>query len=137
MVKLGLTPVVSLCQSMSWQETPCTIEFVGVKELNHSKGTTYLPDIRYRYYRDGKTYQSSRVSWDSAGAHHHDRVKSSLASYSIGMQTICYVSSEEPSEAVLVRSVRWSILFAIVVPGFFAALGFYILQRAFRRQSRC
>ena len=135
MVKLGLTPVVSLCQSMSWQEVPCTIEFVGVKERNQSKGTSYLPDIRYRYYREGKNYQSTRFSWDNAGAHHHDKVKSSLAGYSIGLQTICYVSSRDPNEAVLVRAVRWPILFAILVPGFFATLGFYILQLAFRRQS--
>jgi hypothetical protein len=141
---LYFSPIWNWWNAQRWVEVPCWIESAGLKESSGDDSTTYKAVASYHYIYQGKTYHGDRVSFstgsDNVGDFQHD-IHRELSEYAgkkpagaeldpkaQGAEPFrCYVNPANPSEAVLYRSFRWSMLaflavFALTFPAVGAGL---------------
>jgi hypothetical protein len=123
----------------SWQETPCWIESAELKRSS-GDGDTHKTLATYRYEFGGRVYQGDRVSLyggsDNIGdfqkeAHRELSRHAEGTSFAAGGESQrpfrCYVNPENPSEAVIYRTLRWQMqafmaIFALTFPAVGAGL---------------
>jgi hypothetical protein len=115
-------PGQKLWRAQSWAETPCTVLSSRVISSRGSKSTTYRPEITYSYRVNGRDYVSAEYDLfgvSSSGRKGKDAV---VRRFKPGSETVCYVDSHNPSEAVLNRAPS-PILLLGIIPLILIAIG--------------
>lgn len=114
-------PIANAIASRSWSEVPCQIISSRVQTHDGDDGDTYSVDILYRYEVDGRTYRSSRYNFIGGSSSGYNRKRDIVKKYAPGSTHTCFVDPGEPAKAVLVRSLGWGILLALIPLAFIGA----------------
>ena len=107
----------------SWIETEATVIWSHVHSQSSDDGTTYRPDIFYRYQFKGQTHRSNNFSLMSISSGGYDSKKQIVDSYPQGHQFSCYVNPKKHWQSVVKRELGWSALFGLF-PLPFLAVGY-------------
>ena len=112
---------------------------LGGNALHHrakqSAQRTAHPEIRYAYEFNGRTFIGRNIKRVDGRSAHEERVRSTLAQYPAGLQTVCHVNPQSPWEAVLLHGTR-AALYSIWFPLLFVAGGFGMIWNALRAGKR-
>src|SRR5688572_5548994 len=119
---ITLRPLIQVLSARSWVVTPCTVVSSRVQTHRGDDSTTYRVDILYRYEVDGQEYRSSRYQFMGGSSSGHKSKAAIVAQYPVGAQRNCYVNPNNPSEAVLERSLTASMWFG-AIPAVFVLVG--------------
>ena len=124
-------------ETRSWVETPCTIVQSSLHSERPTPGSnlSYRPEIRYAYEFNGRTFIGRNIKRVDGRSAHEERVRSTLAQYPAGLQTVCHVNPQSPWEAVLLHGTR-AALYSIWFPLLFVAGGFGMIWNALRAGKR-
>jgi len=99
----SLQPWLANRDAQNWVETPCWITSIAIK--SHNGKNTGL-EITYQYQFAGRTLQSQRYDFTPSSASGYAWTAASEHQYRKGTVTVCYVNPQQPSEAVLSRTVE-------------------------------
>jgi len=132
--------------SRSWVEVPARIIEARLDVSTDSDGSTYQAQADYEYEYAGRTYRSSRVTWDDS----HDnigrwqqrtfeRLEVARRGETDGTSLNAFVNPRRPGEAVLFRTLRPGLLalkcvFGLVFGGAGAAMTGGALRGIVRRR---
>jgi len=119
---LFIRPALKIMQAGSWQSVPCTIVSSQVRSHRGDKGTTYSPDILYRYQVQGREYLANRYSFGGFASSGYNAKAAIVARYRPGVRSLCYVNPTDPVEAVLERRMTAGLWIGLI-PGIFAVVG--------------
>ncbi|MFA6103976.1 MAG: DUF3592 domain-containing protein [Victivallaceae bacterium] len=107
--------------AQSWTETPCRIVAGEIVYPKHS-GSKYSYKVEYSYVYNGRTYSAARLSFSSSEGE-YKKILQLSRDYPPGRDANCYVNPSNPSDAVLVRKVKWDMLPFMIIPLIFVAVG--------------
>jgi len=121
----------------AWVETPCRIvsSELGEGGLNQRGMPKYLVELRYRYEVGGTEYESERLRRLPVEASDLRKAEARIRPYPEGLETVCFVDPEEPSNAVLERDSRGA-LYSIWFPWIFVVGGIVMAASALLSQIR-
>ncbi len=141
---LYFSSIAGWWSARSWVETPCQVSSVEL-ERHSGENTTYRIKATYHYVYRNSEYTSESVNSstgsDNIGSYHQDKLrelrpfarKALNDGKTVGERRSpppyrCFVNPDDPSEAVLDRSLRWPMLlfysaFALTFPAF----GFFLV----------
>lgn len=145
-------------EAQSWEKVPCWIESVELETSRNSKNkSSHQTKATYHYEYAGRSYQADRVSFgmgsDNIGNFQEEayreisryRMKQPAeaeqnANFKSQEPFRCYVNPDNPSEAVLYRTLRWQLqaffaIFALTFPAVGAAVTFGGLLGMFKKES--
>lgn len=115
-------------RAASWAEVPATVvdaELRKVAPSGKSRTTTFQARAEYTYNWQGREYRSTRLTGsrfeggsDNIGDWQKDTAERLEAAKAAGDRIMVYVNPEDPSEAMLDRSIRWTL---VTIMGIFAA----------------
>ncbi len=110
---------------LAWRETPAEVLACDLKVSHGSKGgSTYQVMASYRYEVEGRRYTGERVTLhsgsDNVGSFHHKLYAALEDCKRRRRPTTCWVNPDDPSEAILVRTIRPDLIafFTIFVLAF-------------------
>jgi len=113
--------IIQSLMMSSWEETPATVVSANLESHSGSKGgTTYKVKARYKYEYGGQSYESSRVHIGSMAMMSKEQRKqfNTLDGARKAKKTVtCYVDPNDPSEAVLNRSLSMAAVAMCLVFG--------------------
>ncbi len=101
-------PMWQLSQATSWNDTEATITFSEVKIDRDSEGTTYRPEIRFKYVVNGESFESSNRVFFSWSSSNQSWARKTVERYPVGSKHMCYYDPSQPSFAVLDRDFNWT-----------------------------
>ncbi|MEZ6050648.1 MAG: DUF3592 domain-containing protein [Planctomycetaceae bacterium] len=113
---LTIQPLWDVFRASSWVETPCTVLSSAVETHPGDESDTYSIEIEYEYVFQGQRYQGDRYHFMVGNSSGRKWKQAVVDAHPVGHQTICYVDSAKPSEAVLHRGLTvdmWWGLFPI------------------------
>ena len=125
--KACVQPTIMWWESMSWAEVPCKIDSAVVRLDPKTKAAAYLPDVRYRYQWNDRTYHGTRFAWDTSSYSRKSSIEKWIEPFPAGKETVCFVNPNQPEEAVLLRSFPKPTLLVNTVIFFFIAVGFEVM----------
>lgn len=109
-------PMTKFLAVQSWEETPCEIT---KSELDRF-GDELSAHVDYAYTFEGKEYRCAQLRYH--GHPNFDIIKSDVTDWEKrlqeGNQTVCYVDSDKPRQAVLIRDFPLEMLFGLIPLGF-------------------
>lgn len=133
-------------EARGWEEVPCWIESAGLEDHGDSDGSSYKAVATYHYEFGGRAWKGDRVSLYKGADNIGDfqqKAHRELSQYVMEKSAVteaakpedatkvfrCYVNPDQPSEAVLYRSLRWEMqsfmaIFALTFPAVGAGLVF-------------
>lgn len=117
-----LGPFMDYMSSDSWVKTPCEVVSSRVIESRDDDGTTYRPEVVYKYTYQGKNYQSKRYDFFEVSSGGRSSKQKVVNDHPPGKKTVCYVDPTDPETAVLNRDFSWGILI-ILLPITFMLVG--------------
>ncbi|MCG6157894.1 DUF3592 domain-containing protein [Rubinisphaera margarita] len=106
--------LVPYLEVRGWAETPCVITKSEVDGIGNLV-------LEYQYTYRGLEVAGTGYTYDVAPARPADPVEF-VREFPVGAETVCYVNPDDPTEAVLNREFRSTILFAFI-PVPFALVG--------------
>ena len=125
----------SFYQQRAFKASPCTIQSCRTTDLDP-------PDdliLCYTYERDGITYTSRAYMPELPGIstrRTRDEAVAIIRAYPQGKQALCYVSIQDPAQAVLIKHIGWRrILTALVLVGSML-IGPLLITRGFLRLAQ-
>ena len=146
MTVLTLRQIWKAVEARSWVEVPARVLEAKLHESSDSDGTTYQAQATYEYDYQGRTYRSTKVSWDSA----HDnigswqreafkRIEIARRGETDGTWINAWVNPKRPEEAVLFRDARpgmiaFMAMFGVVFGGVGGGMVFGLLGAIVRRR---
>jgi hypothetical protein len=107
-------PAIQIVKAQLWQEIPCRIISSEVKVQPGDSGNTYSVNVLYEYVFDDRKYRSDRYHFFSGSSSGYEAKELAVSRYPAGSNRVCYVNSEQPSEAVLMRGLSGEAWFALV-----------------------
>ena len=109
---LGVIPIRNLLRSRDWVPTPATVEMSRVLVSQSQKGgRSYHPEVLYRYSWKGELHRSSNIGgW---GMRSESGTRKFVADHPVDSRTTCFVNPQDPTEAILDRSLSWWILLSL------------------------
>ena len=126
-------------QARDWQPVPATVLEAGLERGDD----TFRVTARYRYAVDGIDYEGQRVSLhggsDNIGDFHQATFARLDRHRRDGKPITVYVDPASPSDAVVVRQIRWGLFgFMMIFPVVFGGAGTGIILAGVhgRRQAR-
>jgi len=136
----AIKPALQVREAQDWQSVPCKIISAEVVRTHRPRthrtggaGTSYHARIVYKYEYKGKEYQSDRIGFLLRSG--SDASRKIVQKYKTAENPHCYVNPENPSQAVLERSLGWgkfvgwfSLIFVVV-----GALILFFVIRSVRR----
>jgi|GEM_PF-1600562 len=129
-VTTGVLPIRDSIRSRDWVPTPATIELSRTIVSRSSKGgRSYHPEVLYRYLWKGATHRSSRIG--VAEKRSESGTRRFVADHPVGAATTCLVNPDDPTEAVLERSLSWWMLLALAFCAF-PVLGMRMMRAGWR-----
>lgn len=132
-----LYPLAQSLMALGWEKTPCTVDSSQVLISRSSKGgATYRPEVVYHYRCEGQTYTAKRYQFSTGYSSGKDRKQRVVDQYPAGRETVCYVNTSKPSEAVIYRGLNVEMLYGLFGIPFAAvgALGLFYFPRLAGRQ---
>lgn len=125
--------------SMGWEQVPGTIVSSEVEDAWDTTGERYIGRVAYTYEIDGVTYEGDEL--DLRGAifvRNRDDAERRLIPYPVGASVMVYVDPDDPTRAVLNRSLPDAIWAFAGLGGILVLLSFGlgIQQVVKRRQNR-
>jgi len=130
-----VSPARGAHAARGWKEVPCRMVSIE-KTLRKGKRshTRFELEVVYEYTIGGRTYQSSRYRFGGDVA--EPEITEAFARFSSGKSTTCWVSPDDPAEAVLVQGfspkradVALGALF-LLVGGGLVAVAWFLSHRA-------
>jgi len=123
--------IVGYIASANWVEVPAKILNVRLVSDSDDGDDTHTVLSTYTYNFDGVSYQNDRVSLssgrDSFGQYWQELERTLLADKS-GNEAFAIVNPDNPTDAVLDRTLRWqSVLFGLIFLFIFSGDGGFIL----------
>ncbi|MFC4992023.1 DUF3592 domain-containing protein [Rubritalea tangerina] len=118
----------------SWEPTSATVIWSTVRSHSDSDGTTYSPDIFYRYQYNGHTYQSNSVGLMGGSSSGRDSKQELVNAYPRKHEFTCFVNPNNPYQALIQRDIGWWAAFTLF-PLPFIAVGFGGLIYTFKKQK--
>ncbi len=116
--------------AQAWHETECTMihaelrRGVRVKRRRH-----HHLDVRYAYETNGVRYEGTRWSPSTAALDTDlDRGRDMLATLTPGTQRRCWIDPEDPTQAVLDRTIPSAVYWLPLMALGFGSLGFVLLR---------
>ena len=105
-------PVWKMARARSWRATPCVVELSRVARFSAGRGgSTYSPEVLYRYEAGGETRRASRLEFlPRSGS--RASAEQLAGEHPAGSNSTCFVDPDNPDEAILDRRPSWRILFA-------------------------
>lgn len=131
-----LSPWINSLTSGDWKRTECTILSSRVQTHDGDDGDTYSVDILYAYEVNGRAYRSSQYSFMTGSSSGYSGKKEIVRRYPAGSQAVCYVNPDDPSEAVLNKSLGGMAWFAILPLIFMIVGGVGILYSLFGAKDK-
>lgn len=125
-------PVTQYVQARSWDAVPCRIISSEVHENSDSDGSTYRVDVRYSYSVGGQDFVGDRYRFLRFSSSGRDGKAKTVADLRANPSQTCWVNPANPSDAVLIRSPGWEMLFGII-PLIFFLVGLGGVYAAFQR----
>lgn len=129
---LLIRPLVKTWQAQSWVETPCKIISAKVGSHTSDDGTSYSVDITYEYDFSGRTYRADQYDFIGGSSSGRRSKQAIVSHYKKAASPICYVNSEDPSQAVLQRKLTLKNAIGLF-PLIFVAAGVWIMSRGMKR----
>lgn len=118
----------------TWDETPCRIISSNIENLRPEDADNYVLNVTYSYKKGEKEYQSETFYPGYNGSSDYSKVSLSAKKYYPQLQTFCYINPGNPSEAVLIRKIRWPFFAGLLIPLIFMLIGgggiFFIWKNA-------
>jgi len=129
-VTTGVLPIRDSIRSRDWVPTPATIELSRTIVSRSSKGgRSYHPEILYRYSWKGVIHRSSQIGGSEMRS--ESGTRRFVADHPVGAATTCLVNPDDPTEAVLERSLSWWMLLALAFCAF-PVLGMMMMRAGWR-----
>ena len=95
---------------------------------------SHHPEVLYRYGWRGQIHRSSGISiLDAQGG--EVRTEAFLRGYPVGQTTTCWVNPDDPTEAVLDRSLSWWMLLGVPFAAF-PVIGWMLLRTGWEGLGR-
>ena len=107
----------------SWTETEATVIWSKVHSQSSDDGTTYRPDIFYRYQFEGQSHLSNNFSLTRSSSSGYESKKAIVDAHPRNHRFSCYVNPKKPWQSVVKRKLGWSALFGLF-PLPFMAIGY-------------
>ncbi|MBT8140947.1 MAG: DUF3592 domain-containing protein [Gammaproteobacteria bacterium] len=137
----ALKNLAASLQASSWVETPAQVVSADLKVNHGDDSTTYKATGSFRYQFNGKTYTSGKLYFgfgsDNVGSFHQDLVNDMRRSQSRQQSMSAWVNPDNPSEAVLIKDVRWGLFgLMMLFPLLFGGVGAGIMWIAKRGKKK-
>lgn len=136
MTMTAIVPLSQHLKSESWIQTPAVVISSHVsQERRKSKNgsyTVYIPEIRYNYQYNKKSYSSLRHNFFKKEYRNPREAQELVRQHYPGKKITCFVDPDKPSEAVISRQIdHWDLGRNFLFSGLFLAVGLFI---AFNRR---
>src|SRR3989339_349901 len=133
---LIIKPLVTKEQVDSWQQIPCVIHSIEVKEKGKEPYWETYVDISYSYEFEGRRYNSIIYKREYTVTGDDDAVEL----FAPGAKATCYVNLANPAEAVMVKPQVSGLLYmGMAIPIVFITIGIgiilYIIRHSLYRKS--
>lgn len=132
---LLIRPLMKIYQAQSWIETPCTIISAEVKSHDSDDGTTYSIDITYEYEFNTTVRRCNRYDFMGGSSSGYAGKREIINRYQTMTAPVCYVNPENPSEAVLLRTLTLKNAIGLF-PLIFVAAGLAVMIGAVKHRGR-
>ena len=135
---IGRSAWQSWAANSSFVEVPVVITRAEVKVDSSGEGTSYTPNIEYRYTVDGEEYSGNRLSYTAFGSSDLSAAKKAVDNYPLGETVTALLDPDDPSEVVLDASIDSfpGALILFFMPFHCVGLGFLLLAlRGFRQRG--
>lgn len=116
-------PLARKLGSGDWEQVPATIVWSGVGDHSGSDSSTYSVDVLYEYEQGGRRWRSNRYDFmfgSSSG--NREPKQEAVDRMPAGARVDAWVNPDDPSRAVLERSLGGFMWFALL-PLVFVAVG--------------
>lgn len=117
-----ILPVSKIIQAQTWRETPCTIISSSIAENKDSDGDTYKVNIQYKYEFNDLEYTSNQYDFITSYSSGYKSKAAIVKDYPPNQVTVCYVNSNNPSQAVINRGLSTDLIYGII-PVLFVFVG--------------
>lgn len=120
-----------------WQAVPATLSRAGVESRQGEDSTTYVAFASYEYNFRGQRYRGERVGLssgaDNIGSYQADTGRRLEAAWRAGESVTVFVNPEAPSESIVDRELRWSMLafrsiFVLLFGGFGLGMSVFAIR---------
>jgi hypothetical protein len=115
-----IRPALLAHASRQWMSAPCTVVSSAVAPTIDNDSPGHTLNIVYRYGVNGRSYESSRYAFRPINT--RAEAEAIVSRLPAGSDVDCYVSGDDPSEAVIDRELG-SYLWLGLIPGAFVAVG--------------
>ena len=123
-------PLYRVVRSRSWVGCPAVV----IESYREEISRGILVHMRYEYLWQNQKLEGDK--YDFFLAHHYcgsnRAVGQIVESFRPGKRIECLVNPENPSEAVVTRSIPWMAWFGILVPSILILAGIYLAQSTVR-----
>jgi len=133
--KLTLPLVRDYFAMKRWQPVPAEVVWSRVVQAQGKNGTSYKPDVFYRYEAGGEKRFSNHFTLVPVSTNLTSGTRNTVKEYAAGKSIVCYVNPQKPWQAIVHRRLRWSCLFALL-PVPFAVAGVFVLRYTLREMRR-
>ncbi len=134
-VPLFALPITRLAISLSWNETPCTIVYSGIRSWETDDGSSHRADVHYDYESGGRMWRSNTVDFFSIVTTGRKDARAVRDRHPRGESRTCYVSSRDPSKSVLERQFRLKHLLG-GIPVIFLIAGLALTKHGLKKLRR-
>jgi hypothetical protein len=120
-LSIFVRPLLGVLQARNWTPTPCRITSSAVVTKGSGDDRKFYPDILYFYSVGGTRYNSTRWNpFDSSTS--RAQAQRIVQQFPAGTNAQCYVNPNDPTQAMLDRSIPLSAWLGLV-PLLFVAIG--------------
>ena len=123
----ALKNLTASLQAKSWQPVQAMILSANLKVNRGDDSTTYKATGKFSYQYQGSSYTSEKLFFgggsDNIGSFHQDLVREMNNSQARNQTMQAWVNPKRPSEAVLIRDVRWGMFGFMIFPLLFGGVG--------------
>ncbi len=97
----------------TWEPVEATVLWSKVRSHSSDDGTTYSPDVFYRYRFQGEEFRSNSFSLSTGSSSGRDKKQQIVDSHPSGHQFTCYVNPRKPWQAIVQRNLGWWALLGL------------------------
>jgi len=118
-------------EPLAWARTPCTVLDSEVRETDDDE-SPYEFAVSYRYEAGGRERTGKQYSRDGGTDDDYAPLWALRRRYRPDVRAECFVAPEDPTDAVLDRSISWMPLLFLPIPLIFIAVGVFGIRHAWR-----
>lgn len=138
-----LAPLYQVVRSRSWVACPAVVMECSRIWKSHEGKSGYMIHIRYEYFWQNQKMEGDRYDFFFSRSFVRSSsflgfgsgnklIREIVGSFPPGKKIECLVNPENPSEAVVTRSIPWGAWKSILVPLILLLAGIYIAQKTVR-----